>query len=310
MTRVLHRTRVFFTPMDSLKYMVLAGPTAVGKTDIGIRVAQALQTEIVGGDAFQLYEGLDILTGKPTPSQLKDVRHHLLGILPLTDSCDAHRYALLARETIATLNQRGSVPLVVGGTGFYLRALEGGIPVLPAADLALRAELNRLPTAELLRDLETRDAVAAHRIDRQNRRRILRALEVCISAGKPFSSFVGETTLDPAIVRVALQRPRAVLVEKINRRVDAMFEQGVVAEVSAVEEIGSTASQAIGFQLIRALLAGTIDNSACREAIKQQTRHYAKRQMTWFRRQPFEIVDAESSFDFLVASFQSRFPNR
>ena len=294
--------------MGSLKYMVLAGPTAVGKTEIGIRVAQALQTEIVGADAFQLYQGLDILTGKPTPSQLKEVRHHLVGILPLTDLCDAHRYALLAREVIATLNHCGIVPLVVGGTGFYLRALEGGIPSLPPADLILRAQLNRLSTAELLRDLEARDAVAAHRIDRHNRRRILRALEVCISAGKPFSGFVGKTILDPAIVRIALQQPRAVLVEKIERRVDAMFDQGVVAEVAAVQEIGSTASQAIGFQLIRKLLTGAIDSSACRAAIKQLTRNYAKRQMTWFRRQPFEMIPAESSFDFLVASFRSRFP--
>ena len=111
--------------MHKLRYMVLAGPTAVGKTDLAIRVAQGLQTEIVGGDAFQLYQHLDILTGKPTLAQLAAVPHHLVGIIPLTDLCDVHKYSLLARQTIATLNQRGIIPLVVGGTGFYLQSLEG-----------------------------------------------------------------------------------------------------------------------------------------------------------------------------------------
>src|ERR1700727_3082842 len=133
--------------MDKLRYIVLAGPTAAGKTDLAVRVAHDLQTEIVGGDAFQLYQGLDVLTGKPTPSQLTAVHHHLVGILPLTELCDAHKYALQARPTISALNQRGITPLVVGGAGFYLKALEDALPELPSADLALRAELNQLPTA-------------------------------------------------------------------------------------------------------------------------------------------------------------------
>ncbi len=292
--------------MDKLKYMVLAGPTAVGKTELALRVAQELQTEIVGADAFQIYRGLDILTGKPTPSQLMAIRHHLVGVLPLTELCDAHKYALLARQTIAVLNQQGITPLVVGGTGFYLQALEEGLPQLPAADLALRAELDRLSTADLLRDLTARDTVASKRIDRQNRRRIIRALEVCLLSGKPFSSFSVRTAPDPAIARIVLEQPRAVLIAKISQRVDAMFEHGVVAEVAAVEAIGSTAAQAIGFQQIRSLLAGTIDISSCKDAIKQQTRNYAKRQMTWFRRPPYELVPAESSTDFVIATFRRR----
>jgi tRNA dimethylallyltransferase len=292
--------------MHRLKYMVLAGPTAVGKTELAIRIAQRLQTEIVGGDAFQLYQYLDILTGKPTPSQLAAVPHHLVGILPLTDLCDVHKYSLLARQTIDALNQRGIIPLVVGGTGFYLQGIAGVIPLLPPVDLALRAELNGRPVPDLLRDLETRDPVASSRIDRKNRRRLTRALEVCILSGKPFSSFSQQTATDPAIARIALQQPRSILVERINRRVDEMFERGVVAEVAAVEAIGPTASKAIGFQLIRSLLADAIDLLDCREAIKQQTRHYAKRQMTWFRRQPYELVAADSSAEFLTEIFRLR----
>jgi tRNA dimethylallyltransferase len=237
---------------------------------------------------------------------LAAVPHHLVGSLPLTELCDAHKYAVLARETIAGLNQRGISPLVVGGTGFYLQALEGAIPQLPPADLALREKLDRLPTADLLRDLEILDTVASKRIDRHNRRRIIRALEVCVLSGKPFSGFLEKACPDPAIVRVALEHPRAVLIEKINRRVDEMFERGVVAEVAAVEAIGSTASQAIGFQLIRSLLAGDIDLPSCREAIKQRTRNYSKRQMTWFRRQTYQLVSAESPVDFLIAAFRRR----
>jgi tRNA dimethylallyltransferase len=292
--------------MHKLRYMVLAGPTAVGKTELAIQVAQRLQTEIVGGDAFQLYQRLDILTGKPTLSQLAAVPHHLVGIIPLTDLCDVHKYSLLARQTIAALNQRGIIPLVVGGTGFYLQGLEGIIPQLPPVDLALRAELHSRSVPDLLCDLETRDPIAANRIDRKNRRRLIRALEVCILSGKSFSSFSEQTATDPAIARIVLQQTRSVLVERINRRVDEMFERGVVAEVGAVEAIGPTASKAIGFQLIRSLLADTIDISTCREAIKQQTRHYAKRQMTWFRRPPYEMVAAESSAELLAAIFRSR----
>jgi tRNA dimethylallyltransferase len=280
--------------MRQLRYMVLAGPTAVGKTELGIHIAQKLRTEIVGGDAFQLYEDLSILTGKPIPSQLTAVRHHLIGNLPLTEQCDAQKYARLAGQTISFLNQNGIIPLVVGGTGFYLQALEGALPRLPPADPLLRADLNRLSTLDLLEDLEARDPLAANRIDRHNRRRIIRALEVCILSGVPFSSFLDSAGPPTSIARVALERPRAILRERINRRIDEMFERGVVAEVAAVKTIGPTASQAIGFRPICALLAGAINDSSCREVIKQQTRNYAKRQITWFRHHSYEIISADS----------------
>ena len=284
--------------------MVLAGATGVGKTDFAIRIAQSVGTEIVGADAFQIYRGLDILSGKPSPSQLLAIRHHLIGNLPLTEPCDAQKYAIMARETIARLNQNGIVPLVVGGTGFYLRALESSLPELPPADFSLRAELDQRSTADLLSELAARDVMASNRIDRHNRRRIIRALEVCVLSGKPFSSFLEEPAPDPAIPRLFLERPRTVLFEKINQRVNQMFEQGVVAEVAAVEAIGPTASQAIGFKLIRSLIAGTIDAHSCRETIQRQTRNYAKRQMTWFRHQPYEITSAESGTKRAIRLFQ------
>jgi tRNA dimethylallyltransferase len=293
--------------MPDPKYMVIAGATGVGKTDLAIEAAQRLRTEIVGADAFQIYLGLDVLTGKPTRSQLRFIKHHLLSFVPLIDTFDAYRYAALARQTILTLNQRGVIPLVVGGTGFYVQALERPLPSLPSAIHSLRFELEQKSTRTLLEQLALRDPVAFDRIDRQNRRRVIRALEVCISSGKPFSSFSKGSPPDPAIPRVFLERPRDALIERINRRVEQMFACGVVAEVAAVEHIGSTASKAIGFSLIRLLLAGEISESSCRDLICEQTRQYAKRQTTWFRRQQYEFVPAAACLDHLIGIFRRRF---
>ena len=290
--------------MPQLRYLVLAGPTAVGKTEVAVRIAQGLETDIIGCDAFQIYRGLEILTTKPSASQLSCVRHHLIGTLPLTELCDSHKYAVLARQTVAGLNRNGIVPLVAGGTGFYLQALEGAVPPLPAANIALRQALDRFSTSELLRNLEARDPVASNRIDRHNRRRIVRALEVCMLSGKRFSDFLEKIPTDPPLGVILLDRPRAELVARIDRRVDEMFDRGVVEEVARIETVGSTASQAIGFRPIRSLLAGTIDTFSCKELIKQQHRNYAKRQMTWFRRRPYAHISAEAPVDGLIATFR------
>ena len=215
------------------------------------------------------------------------IRHHLVGVLPLTELCDAHKYALLAtpddRRIESTRNHTAGCRrhrLLSSGTR------RGASAVACRQILRSGRSLIVCQPQTCFEIWTTRDTVAFNRIDRHNRRRIIRALEVCLLSGKPFSSFSVKTAPDPAIARIVLEQPRAVLITKINRRVDAMFEHGVIAEVAAVEAIGSTAAQAIGFQQIRSLLAGTIDISSCRDAIKQQTRNYAKRQMTWFRRPP------------------------
>jgi tRNA dimethylallyltransferase len=285
-----------------MRYLVIAGPTGVGKSEFAIRIALALRTEIVGADAFQIYAGLDLLGGKPSMDQLQQVRHHLIGELPLTASCDAHRYATLARKKIAVLNQRSIVPLVVGGTGFYLEALEQELPELPAADPSLRNELEPLPAEALLQQLHQRDPVCWSRIDRSNRRRIIRALEVCIITGEPFSSFGTDSSKKTAIARMALERPREELYERINSRVLEMFASGVVEEVAAVTTISPTAEQIIGFRQIRSLLAGEIDEATCIRRIQQLTRNYAKRQMTWFRNRGYEQMDIHAGQSAFIES--------
>jgi tRNA dimethylallyltransferase len=278
-----------------MQYVVIAGPTGVGKSDFAIEIALALRTEIVGADAFQIYAGLDLLSGKPSLTQLRQVHHHLIGDLPLTESCDAHHYAALARKKIADLNQRSIVPLVVGGTGFYLEALEQELPDLPPADPSLRKELEPLATDDLLQQLHQRDPACWSRIDRSNRRRIIRALEVCIITGRPFSSFSRNSAKKAAIAKVALERPREELYARIDERVVKMFANGVVDEVAAVTNISATAEQVIGLRQIRSLLAGKIDEAACIHQIQQLTRNYAKRQMTWFRNRGYEQIDIRAS---------------
>jgi tRNA dimethylallyltransferase len=278
-----------------LKYIVLAGPTGVGKTDLVTEIAQKLGLEIVGADAFQIYVGLEILTAKPTSNQLCSVPHHLVGTLPLTESCDAYRYAQLATQTIKTLNARRITPLVSGGTGFYLEALTGALLDLPPRDPSIRAALESRSIEELLEGLNRLDPVAAKTIDRKNRRRLVRALEVCLITQKPFSSFRVAAAKVGSAPRFWLDRPRTELYARIDRRVDQMFDGGVVEEVKNVSQIGPTASRAIGFRQIRDQLDGKITEADCRNEIKQLTRRYAKRQATWFRNRGYVAISADQS---------------
>ena len=291
--------------MTSLKYIVLAGPTGVGKTDLAIEIAQKLRVEIVGADAFQIYDGLKVLTAKPSAEQLATIPHHLIGTLPLTETCDAHRYSLLARQVIRTLNERGVTPIVSGGTGFYLDALAGTLPDVPPADPVIRRELERLSIEKLLEKLQNHDPVAWKRIDRSNRRRVVRALEICLITKKPFSSFLRTTPLVSPSPRFWLERPRTELYERIDRRVDQMFEFGVVAEVATISEISITASQAIGFRQIRAFLDKKLSDQDCRDSIKRLIRNYSKRQVTWFRYHGYQPISADVATDQILTLIRS-----
>ena len=270
-----------------LQFFILAGPTASGKSEFALRLAEQLRTEIIGADAFQIYAGLDVLSGKPSLQSRELIPHHLIGILPLTENCDAARYTEIASERIRLLNARGIQPLVVGGTGFYLKALTHPLPALPSADPAIRTELASRSMASLLAELETRDPVCFQQIDRQNRRRIERALEVCRLTGQPFSIFKRDPQSQTAAPALLLERSRNELYERINRRVETILAEGAIAEVRRITGISRTAAQMIGFAEIKEYLAGHYSLTACTEAIQLATRRYAKRQLTWFRRQNY-----------------------
>lgn len=273
-------------PHHPQDFFVLAGPTAVGKSEIAVEVAERCGGEIVGADAFQVYAGLEVLTAKPGAQLRARVRHHLVGTIPLAEAFDVARYRRDALRCIAEIRSRGKVAIVCGGNGMYLRALSRGLAELPPVDAALRADLEAQPLAELQRRLAQLDPEGAARIDTKNPRRVIRALEVCVLTGRPFSASQQQWSATDGAPGVVLVRDRAELYARIEVRTRRMFAEGVENEVAGAGELGPTASQTLGLREIRALLAGQIDRAACIAAIQQATRHYAKRQLTWFRREP------------------------
>ncbi len=262
----------------------LLGPTAVGKSELAVQLAERIGGEIVGADAFQLYEGLDILSAKPSASLRARVPHHLIGEVPLSRSFDVAAYRTAALERIADIAGRGAIPIICGGAGLYARALTHGLSEdMPVADAALRASLENEPLPALVERLRTLDPAGT--VDEKNRRRVVRALEVCIATGQPFSSFRKEWDTEPAVRGVILSRPRAELIARIEQRTDAMFASGVMAEVAEAKVVGFTAEQMLGLREIRAHIAGDLSLTSCKTAINIGTRQYAKRQATWFRRE-------------------------
>jgi tRNA dimethylallyltransferase len=259
----------------------IVGPTATGKSELAADVAQRLGAEIVSADAFQIYRGLDLLTAKPDQATLAKAPHHLIGAIPLSEAMNAEKYRAMAKKIIAG----GKPVILVGGTGLYVKALTHGLATLPGANARLREKLERATNQELLRSLRALDPQGAQTIDRQNRRRLIRAVEVCLLTGKPFSSQRVEWNQSLPENGVLLTRDRAELYARINRRVEEMFAAGVVEEVRAVKDLGPIAEKALGLREIRALLAGEISQTECITKIQQATRRYAKRQLTWFQRQ-------------------------
>ena len=264
----------------------IVGPTAAGKSELAAEVAQKCGAEIVSADAFQIYRGLDLLTAKPDRETLDKAPHHLLGVIPLSQEMNAEKFRNLALDAIENTNARGKPAIVVGGSGLYIKALTHGLAPLPNANRKLREQLNQLSAGELSVRLQILDPEIARTIDAQNPRRLIRAIEICLLTGQPASAIVGASaTVATPTPGVFVFRERDELYDRINRRVEAMFAHGVVDEVRALKKVGATAEQTLGLREIRQLIAGEISEAECIAKIQQATRRYAKRQLTWFRRQ-------------------------
>jgi tRNA dimethylallyltransferase len=269
----------------------IVGPTATGKSEIAADVARKVGAEIVSADAFQIYRGLDLLTAKPESSTLAKAPHHLIGTVPLIEQINAEKYRRAAEHAIEEVNLRGQLAIVVGGSGLYIKALTHGLASLPESDPKLREKLNAMSLDNLRSQLVELDPDSAKKIDIKNRRRLVRALEICLITGKPASGIVagvgdsGRLGSSIPVTGVFVFRERNELYERINQRVEMMFERGVIEEVRTATEISQTASQMIGLREIRELLAGKKSIPQCIAEIQQATRRYAKRQLTWFRRQ-------------------------
>ena len=265
----------------------IVGPTATGKSELAADVAHEIGAEIVSADAFQIYRGLDLLTAKPESPTLAKAPHHLIGTVPLTEEMNAEKFRRAAMRAIEEINLRGNLAIVAGGSGLYIKALTHGLAPLPESNPELRERLNAMSLDDLCSQLSELDPETAQKIDLKNRRRITRALEICLLTGKPVSAqrLCEGASHSEAATGVVVFRDRQELYERINQRVEMMFERGVIEEVRTAGEISQTASQMIGLRGIRELLAGKKSIPQCIAEIQQATRRYAKRQLTWFRRQ-------------------------
>lgn len=271
---------------DPYRPFFLAGPTGSGKSALALALARHLPAEIVNADAYQLYRGIATLTAGPTESDRQACPHHLYQILEPAESCDAGRYLSLALPVLAEISQRQRIPLVTGGSGLYLKALSHGLDDSVAVDPGLRAQLDRLSLEEIRERLARADPVSLCRIEPRNRRYLQRALEISLSAQRPASLLRTAWEGNPPGLRgVLVERPREELFARIERRVVTMFERGALAEVNAISTWSPTSLQAIGVREILAHLRGETSLAVCIESIQKATRRYARRQLTWFRRE-------------------------
>jgi tRNA dimethylallyltransferase len=280
--------------------LVLAGPTAVGKSELALELAERLGGEIISVDSMQVYRGMDIGTAKPSMAQRARVPHHLIDVVEVTQPFDAAQFVRLAGQAVTEIQARGKFPMLCGGTGLYFKALFEGLGHGPKADPGLRAQLTVTPLVQLLAELAERDPVTYQRIDRQNPRRVIRAVEVIRLTAKPFSAqrapwgapdgmhnatSEGQT----ANCCLGITRDSGDLHRRIQARVEEMFRRGLVAETKGLLERGldhnPTAMQALGYRQVVEHLRGQRPLDETLELVKIRTRQFAKRQMTWFRRQ-------------------------
>lgn len=288
--------------------ILIAGPTAVGKSEVALRLADSLPGEIISVDSMQVYRGLDIGTAKPSPAERARVPHHLIDVADLTEWFDVARFVQLADAAVADIRLRGRVPILCGGTGLYFKAFLEGLGSAPAGDPVLRAELRGRPMAELLGELQQTDPETFERVDRHNPRRVIRALEVIRLTGRPFSEqrATWGHPLRPeakACALVGLSRAQPDLRQRIERRVDEMFRRGLVAETQQLLACGlgqnEAALQALGYRQVVEHLRGERSLAETIERVKSRTRQFAKRQMTWFRGQLspewFQVAPEESA---------------
>ena len=262
----------------------MTGPTGVGKSAFAVALAEKIQGEIVGADAFQIYSGLPILTARPDPGLLARIPHHLVGVLDIGDTFDAARYVRMASSAIREIQLRGRVPVITGGTGLYLKSLTHGLAELPPVDPSLRESIGAMDLSEALARLREADREALEQIDIRNPVRVRRALEIVLLTGKPFAlTRTAWKSSGGDFAGILLERDREELWTRIAGNVDAMFDEGVIEEVRKAGEVGPGASRAIGFGEIQELIAGRIGLHECRTRILNSTRRYAKRQLTWCR---------------------------
>lgn len=268
----------------------VCGATASGKTGFALKLAEELGGEVVNGDAFQLFRGIEVLSAAPTAEEKAKAPHHLFGVLEPGESCDAGRYCEMAAPVISEIQSRGKVPVLVGGSGLYLKFLTHGPSPLPKGDEAIREEMEKRSLEDLLDELKRLDPVEAAQVNRGNKRYVSRSLEICLLTGEKVSELRDgwerkTRELDAALSGYWLLRPREELHRRIALRTKQMLAEGAIDEVEKLAGVSGNWEKAIGVKEIRRYLAGEISREECEELIIFATRQYAKRQETWFRRE-------------------------
>ena len=280
----------------SKKIVVVCGPTASGKTALSIALAKAFGGEVVSADSMQIYRGMDIGTAKPTLEEREGIPHHMLDVAEPGESYSVSRYVQEATACVEDILSRGKLPIVCGGTGLYIDGLIRGTDFQPAGtDNGIREELEKeweeQGAEAMMARLAAVDPPSAERLHLSDKRRILRALEVYLATGETITAHNARTKAIPPrfeAVMIGLNtQPRDILYGRIDRRVDVMLEQGLLQEVQTLLEKGlleGTAAQAIGYKELLAHFRGEMTLEAAADLIRQKSRNYAKRQLTWFRR--------------------------
>ncbi|HET9077542.1 MAG TPA: tRNA (adenosine(37)-N6)-dimethylallyltransferase MiaA [Acidimicrobiales bacterium] len=291
-----------------LRHLALVGCTASGKSALSLELARRLgDVEIVTVDSMQVYRGMDIGTAKPTPAEQAEIPHHLIDLAEPGEEWSLTRWASAARRAVASIENRGRRALLVGGTGLYFQAVVDGLNPpgrYPEVRLGLEAEPD---TAALHRRLARIDPVAAGRMEPNNRRRVVRALEVSLGSGRPFSSYgPGMTAFPPTSWRIAgVWLPRAVVAGRIRRRLDAMVDAGLVGEVEALVRrpggLSRTARQALGYREVLAHLEEGVGLTEAIDRADRRTRSFARRQRMWWRRDPRVMWFGAAGNPFAVA---------
>ena len=269
----------------------IVGPTAVGKTNVAITLAQQFSTEIVSADSRQFFKEMSIGTAKPSPAELAAAPHHFINSHSITEAFSVGDFEKSGLHLLEDLFKKHSIVFLAGGSGLYVQAISQGFDNLPKAPPELRAQLNEQLAKEgievLQKHLEALDPTYYAEVDIYNTQRIIRALEVCISTGQPFSTFRKHATNERPfeLLTIGLNTERSKLYDRINKRVDVMMEQGLLAEVEILLPYRElNALQTVGYQELFDYLEGKKSLEKAVEEIKQHTRNFAKRQLTWFRK--------------------------
>ena len=280
----------------------ICGTTATGKSAIALKLAEQLNGEIINADAYQIYQGLETISACPTLPERKAAPHHLYATIPLSEELNAMRYRTMALEVITDVQSRGKVPLITGGSGMYLKFLTHGPSPIPAADPVLRTELEARPLDELLSELKEKDSTILETFPPENKRYVIRALEICLMTGKKASDLKADwnTPPSPPPRGFIVQRSIEETLTSIEKRADEMLSKGAIEEVKDLppDDKMPTAHKAIGIAEIRNYLSGESSLDECRERLIISTRQYAKRQRTWFRKEQWLTPVSPETEDF------------